>query len=149
MVEAVTETRAQIRARIKERFVQTFDTMAQHEIKITEEGGNIEVRQSWDDATNVMMAFGEQKVIADLHPDDFKTFFVNWDTVGKDANATLESVVKVGSDDGVDVIKVVAKTPWPLSNRVMFSGRYLELDCDGGHMMLFTTDGNQRYMDDP
>ena len=33
--------------------------MSEHELKITEEDGNIEVRQSWDDASNVMMAFGE------------------------------------------------------------------------------------------
>lgn len=81
MVEAaaVQETREQIRARIKERFVTTFETMDQHELKIEKEDGNIQVRQSWDEATNVMMAFGEQKVIQGLVPDDFKTFFENWD----------------------------------------------------------------------
>ena len=58
-VPQIEETREQIRARIKARFVETFETMAEHELKITEEDGNIEVRQSWDDASNVMMAFGE------------------------------------------------------------------------------------------
>ena len=39
MVEAVQgrETRAQIRARIKERYCQTFDTMTNYELKIEEE----------------------------------------------------------------------------------------------------------------
>ena len=151
MVEAAspaTESRDQIRARIKERFLTTFETIENHEMKTEEEKGNIQVRQSWDEATNVMMAFGEQKVIEGFTPDDFRPFFENWDTLGCDANATLESVTKVGSDNGVDTMKVVASCPWPLSNRVMFSTRYLELDQDGGHMMLFCTDGNQQYMED-
>ena len=122
--------------------------MEQHEIKITEEGGNIEVRQSWDEVTNVMMAFGEQKLIPDLVPDDFLRFFENWDTVGAEANDTVESIEKVGTDEGVDTLKIVAKAPWPISNRVMFSTRYLELNQDGGHMMLFCGNGNQRYIDD-
>ena len=51
MVEAnpQQETREQIRTRCKTRFVQTFDTMDQHELKIEEENGNIEVRQTWDE----------------------------------------------------------------------------------------------------
>eukprot|EP00354_Favella_ehrenbergii_P001977 CAMPEP_0170468572 /NCGR_PEP_ID=MMETSP0123-20130129/11700_1 /TAXON_ID=182087 /ORGANISM="Favella ehrenbergii, Strain Fehren 1" /LENGTH=165 /DNA_ID=CAMNT_0010735171 /DNA_START=110 /DNA_END=607 /DNA_ORIENTATION=- len=122
--------------------------MDQHEVKIDEENGNIQVRQSWDEAANVMMAFGEQKLIPGLVPDDFRTFFETWDRVGAEANATIESLVKIGTDEGVDTIKVIAKTPWPLSNRVMFSTRYLELEVDGGHMMLFSADGNQRYIDD-
>ena len=89
-----------------------------------------------------MMCFGQQKVIAGIVPDDFRVFFENWDTVGASANATIESLVKIGSDDGVDIMKIVASTPWPLSNRIMFSTRYLELDIDGGHMMLFSAEGN-------
>lgn len=56
--------------------------------------------------------------------------------------------MKVGSDEGVDTMKIVAKAPWPISNRIMFSTRYLELDVDGGHMMLFCADGNERYTND-
>ena len=81
-------------------------------------------------------------------PDDFRRFMENWDTVGADANKTIESIVKVGTDGGVDTLKIVAKTPWPLSNRVMFSTRYMEFDVDGGHMMLFSADGNQRFIED-
>lgn len=46
-------------------------------------------------------------------------------------------------------MKVVAIAPWPISNRVMFSTRYLELDVDGGHMMLFCSDGNNAMADNP
>ena len=45
-------------------------------------------------------------------------------------------------------MKVVGKTPWPLSNRVMFSTRFIELDVDGGHMCLFSADGNGRYVEE-
>ena len=151
MVEATVsnETREQIRARIKQRFVQTFNTMDQHEIKITEEDGNVEVRQSWDETTNVMMAFGEQKVVQGLMPDDFLRFFETWETVGAEANSSIDSIEKVGTDEGVDTMKVIANAPWPLSNRVMFSTRYLELNQDGGHMALFAAAGNERYINDP
>ena len=53
--------------------------MDQHEIKIEEENGNIEVRQTWDENTNVMMGFGQQKMIEGVVPDDFITFFQDWD----------------------------------------------------------------------
>ena len=149
MVEAAQpESRADTRARLKTKFVQIFETMDQHELKITEDGGNIEVRQSWDAENNVMIVFGEQKLIEGMVPDDFRTFYENWDTVGAEANDTLELVEKVGSDEGVDTMKCIASTPWPLSNRVMFSTRYLEFDVDGAHMMLFSGDGNQRFIDD-
>ena len=95
-----------------------------------------------------MQAFGECKNCVGLVPDDFKGFFENWDTVGASANATIESITKVGTDSGVDTLKIVAKAPWPLSNRIMFSTRYMELDLDGGHMMLFCSDTNERYMND-
>merc|ERR1719362_2798124 len=46
-------------------------------------------------------------------------------------------------------MKFIAKLPWPLSNRVMFSSHYLELDQeDGSHMMLFSGDGNGGYAND-
>ena len=125
-----------------------FDTMDQHEVKITEEDGNIEVRQSWDETTNVMMGFGQQKVIDGIVPDDFRVFFEEWDTKGADANDTVESIRKVASDNGVDTMKIIAKAPWPISNRVMFSTRYLEMDVDGGHMMIFCSAGNDAMADD-
>lgn len=151
MVEAVAqgETREQIRERIKGRFMTTFDAMDQHEVKITEEDGNIEVRQTWDENTNVMMGFGQQKMIEGLVPDDFRKFFEEWDTHGASANDTIVSIDKVATDNGVDTMKVVAAAPWPISNRVMFSTRYLEMDIEGGHMILFCSDGNDRLADDP
>ena len=95
-----------------------------------------------------MLNFGEQKLISGLVPDDFRTFFERWGEVGASANDTVESITHCGSDEGVDIFKVVAIAPWPISNRVMFSTRYLELDVDGGHIMLFCSDGNERYMND-
>ena len=47
-------------------------------------------------------------------------------------------------------MKVVAKAPWPISNRVMFSTRYLEMNNeDGSHMMLFCSDGNDDMPNNP
>ena len=47
-------------------------------------------------------------------------------------------------------MKVVAKAPWPISNRVMFSTRYLEMNNeDGSHMMLFCSDGNAEMANNP
>ena len=122
--------------------------MTAYELKIEEEQGNIQVRQQWDQERNIMLNFGEQKLIPGLVPDDFRVFFERWCEVGASANDSLESITLCGSDEGVDTLKVIALAPWPLSNRVMFSTRYLELDVDGGHMMLFCSDGNERYMND-
>ena len=60
MVEAanVRLTKAQIGARTKERFIEIFSTFDEHELKITEDNGNLEVRQSWDTENNVMKVFG-------------------------------------------------------------------------------------------
>ena len=59
MVQAAdVPDRAQIRESLKAKYVAIFDTLDQHELKIEEENGNIQVRQSWDEANNVMMAFG-------------------------------------------------------------------------------------------
>lgn len=88
-------------------------------------------------------------MIQGVVPDDFKPFFENWDTHGAAANDTVESITKVATDGGVDTMKVVAKAPWPISNRVMFSTRYLEFDVDGGHMMLFCSAGNEAMADNP
>ena len=61
-----------------------------------------------------MMAFGEAKVVADLVPDDFKPYFEQWGSgAGAASNDTIDSIVGVGSDEGVDTFKIVAKTPWP------------------------------------
>merc|ERR1712060_455782 len=150
MVEAAPaqqETRDQIRARIKAEYHGKFDTMDQYEIKIDEDGGNVQVRQHFDEATNVGQNFGEVKLVSDLVPDDFRAYFERWDTAGKESNADVESIHNCGSDQGVDTIKIVGKAPWPLSNRVMFSTRYMEFDVDGGHQMLFCGDGNQSYYD--
>ena len=95
-----------------------------------------------------MMAFGEQKLIPNLTPDDFLPFFNNWETCGAEANDTVESIAKIGTDDGVDTLKIIAKATWPISNRIMLSTRYLELNQDGGHMMLFCGQGNERYTGD-
>ena len=127
-----------------------FATMEQYELKIDEEGGLMQVRQQWDEATNVMLNFGVHKRIEGLVPDDFRPFFERWcDGVGCESNDTLGSVDIVGNDEGVDTVKAVAKAPWPISDRIMFSTRYIEFDVDGGHMMLFSGDGNQRYINDP
>ena len=109
----------------------------------------MEVRQSWDEATNVMMSFGKYARIEGLVPDDFRTFFENWDTLGADANDTIDYITKVQSDNGVDTMKVVAKAPWPISNRIMFSTRYMEFSDEIGHMMLFCSSGNEEIMADP
>ena len=116
MVEAqATETRDQIRARIKQSILATFESMDQYEVKVEEDDGNIEIRQSWDDAKNTMLNFGECKNCGDLIPSDFKAFMENWEAHGKDANQTLASLNKVGSDNGVDTFKLVVNVPWPLS----------------------------------
>ena len=97
-------------------------------MKIDEENGNLQVRMSWDESVNTMICIGVQHMIEGLVPDDFRAFMENWDQIGNDANKSIISAQKIGTDDGVDTIKVLAKTPWPLSNRLMFSTRYLELD---------------------
>ena len=53
-----TESRAEIRARVKGKFFEMMSTMDQHELKIEEEGGNIQVRQTFDDNVNCLLAFG-------------------------------------------------------------------------------------------
>ena len=115
---------------------------------VEEEGGNIQVRQFWDQEANVMTVFGEYKVIPGLVPDDFRTFFEQWDVVGAAANDTIDTVDKCGTDSGVDTLKIVALAPWPIWNRVMFSTRYLEMDIDDGHMMLFSGAGNKHFEND-
>ena len=73
MVQAAgPENRAQIRDRLKQSYVSIFDTMSEHELKITEDGGNVEVRQTWDAENNVMKCFGVQKVIPGMVPDDYR-----------------------------------------------------------------------------
>ena len=84
-----TESRAEIRARIKSKFVEMFGTMDQHELKINEDNNNVQVRQSWDESVNTMLAFGEMKVIEGLTPDDFRTYFEQWDTLAVDSNKTI------------------------------------------------------------
>ena len=109
---------------------------------ITQEDGNIEIRQAWDAESNVMQVFGEAKVVSDLVPDDFKTLFENYETHAVEANATVKAAYKIGTDEGVDTIKSVVNAPWPVSERVMFCTRYLDLDQDGSHMILSSSDGN-------
>lgn len=118
-------------------------------MKIQKEDGKLEVRQSWDDATNQLMCLGTYTRIDDLVPNDFRGFFENWDTLGVAANDTVESIEKVGSDNGVDTMKVIAKAPWPISKRIMFPTRYLDFNEEEGHMMLFSSTGNEHIMADP
>ena len=53
--------------------------MDQFPIVLSEEDGNMEVRQTWAEGTNVMQNFGESKVVPDLVPDDFKILFEQFD----------------------------------------------------------------------
>ena len=50
---ATTESREEIKDRIKAKFMQLIETMDQHEIKINEQDGNLVVRQTWDDELGV------------------------------------------------------------------------------------------------
>ena len=95
-----------------------------------------------------MQNFVEQKIIQGLVPDDFRTFFEQFDTLATSANDKIVSITKCGTDSGVDTLKIVAKEAYPIFNRVMFSTRYLEMDVDGGHMMLFSGAGNKHFEDD-
>lgn len=128
--------------------MNTFSSMGQFDLKIEEEGGNIQVRQEWDQEKNVMKSFGEQKVIPGIFPDDFRAFYDDWERHGAAANGSIDTITKVATDNGVDTLKIVIDTPWPLSNRVMFNTRYLEMDVDGGHIMLFCSAGNDAIVAD-
>ena len=46
--------------------------MEEHEVKLNEEDGNVQIRQTWDDATNTMVNFGVCNLIPGLVPDEFK-----------------------------------------------------------------------------
>ena len=90
------------------------------------------------------------KMIEGLSVDDFRPFMANWEAHGADANPSIASITKVGTDEGVDILKVHGKAPWPISDRIMFSARYLDLDReDGSHMMLFCGHGNEKFTNDP
>ena len=96
-----------------------------------------------------MINYAECKVCEGIVPDDVKPFFLEYEQYGAAANDTLESITVIANEDGVKTMKFIAKLPWPLSNRVMFSSHYLELDQeDGSHMMLFSGDGNGGYAND-
>ena len=122
--------------------------MDQHELKISEDDGNLEVRQTWDE-TGVQLAFGQVKRVEGLTPDDFRMFIEQWDTIGIQSNASILRGGKVATDNGVDTIICEAHAPWPISNRITLVTKYMDLDIDGSHMMLTSSDGNQRYLDDP
>ena len=128
--------------------MQLIETMDQHEIKIEEQDGNLVIRQSWDES-GVQLAFGEIKRIEGVTPDDFRPYMEQWETHGIESNRNLKRGGKVASDNGVDTMVAEIHAPWPVSNRIVFITRYLELDVDGTHMMLTSSDGNQRYLDDP
>ena len=89
------------------------------------------------------------KRIDGLTPDDFRPFIEQWDTVGIQSNETIKRGGKVATDDGVDTIICEAHAPWPIWNRVMLVTKYMDLDVDGSHMMLTSSDGNERYLADP
>ena len=140
---AAAETREQIRARIKERFTNVFNTLDSYEVKIEEEDGNLQIRQTWDEENNTMINFGECKNAGDLVPEDFKQFMTEWEIHGLAANKTFVALEKVATDNGVDTMKIQAHAPWPLQNRVFFTTLYLELDQeDGSQLMTFCDDGN-------
>ena len=146
---ATTESREEIKNRIKAKFMQLIETMDQHEIKINEQGGNLVVRQTWDDELGVQLAFGEIKRIEGATPDDFRPYIENWDTIGIESNKNLKRGGKVATDNGVDTILTEVIAPWPVWNRILFITKYVEFDIDGAHLMLTSSDGNQQYLDDP
>ena len=96
-----------------------------------------------------MLCFAKMEFIEGLVPDDFKAYIENFDTAGIESNEQFKSGEKVAEDNGVDTIKVVVHAPWPVWDRIMFFTKYMELDVDGSHLMLTSTAGNQRYLDDP
>ena len=151
MVEAanVRETKAQIGERTKERFKEIFSTFEQHELKITEDNGNLEVRQSWDTENNVMKVFGKQRRVEGLVPDDFRPFFENYEQHGAAANDSVEMIEKLCTDsEGFDMFKCHVHAPWPISNRIMFSTRFMWFSEEEGHMLLFCSDQNEDVMAD-
>ena len=95
------------------------------------------------------MAFGEIKRIEGVTPDDFRPYMEQWETHGIESNRNIVRGGKVASDNGVDTMFAEIHAPWPVSNRIMFVTFYLELDVDGTHLLLSSSDGNQRYLDDP
>ena len=60
-------------------------------------------------------------------PDVFKPIFDNWVTPRAGTNNTIETLSRIGSDYGVDTMKVVANVPWPISNRIMFCTNFEKL----------------------
>ena len=96
-------------------------------VKIEKDKGNVQVRQSLNDTKKVMANFAEQKVFDGIVPDVFKPIFDNWVTPRAGTNNTIETLSRIGSDYGVDTMKVVANVPWPISNRIMFCTNFEKL----------------------
>ena len=87
-------------------------------------------------------------MVNDLVPDDFLEFIENWELYGAEANDTITSIDKIATDNGVDTMRIIVGTPWPLSDRILFDTRYCELNQDGCHMMLLSSSGNEHLISD-
>ena len=83
-------------------------------MKLNEEDGNVQIRQTWDEASNTMVNFGVCNLIPGLVPNDFREFYEDFATYGKDANKTIDKLEVVNSENGYETIKILLKTPWPI-----------------------------------
>ena len=94
--------------------------------KVLDEPG-LTIYQHYED-NGKMSIITELACAKNIMPNEFKYFIENWQNAAKDLNPLIDQVEELEPVQGFKVAMTIAKAPWPLSARIMFSGRYPTID---------------------
>jgi len=130
---------------LERQVVSLFEKAGSLPLRLSKDGGNIEVRTDFDGPNMVSLA--EAKMIG-RPPSAFRGFLENFnDAFAKNGNMVKE-ICHLEHEKSREGIKAILQFPAPISDRIMIHWKYLELDRrPNEHMLILSEEGNGGLLD--
>jgi len=129
---------------LEQKLEVLFDEARSLPVSLSRDGGNIEVRNTFDGSEMVTLA--EAKFV-DNHPNAFKGFLENFNDAFQEVDPMVQKVHSLEKDNKREGIKVFLQFQSPVANRVMVHWKYLKMNRNKDeHLMMLSERGNENLL---
>jgi len=130
---------------LERQVVSLFEKAGSLPLRLSKDGGNIEVRTDFDGPNMVSLA--EAKMIG-RPPSAFRGFLENFNDAFAQNDPMVQEIRHLEHDQSREGIKAFLQFPAPVSNRIMVHWKYLQLHRrPDEHMLILSEGGNQGLLD--
>jgi len=130
---------------LEQKVVSLFEKAGSLPVRLSKDGGNIEVRTDFEGQNMVSLA--EAKVIG-RPPSAFRGFLENFNDAFAQNDPMVREIRHLEHDKSREGIKAFLQFPAPVSDRIMVHWKYLGLDRrPDEHMLILSEEGNGGLLD--